>query len=121
MTSPFGYRILNGILDYHNGVDLVGIDDTTVVSCLDGEVILSAYGTECGHQIEVYTKSGKTMFFCHLKSRFVKVGETVKKGQALGIMGGTGTKCFGEHLHFGLYEGKGRQGKLLNAQDFLNL
>ena len=121
MTSPFGYRILNGTLDYHNGVDLVGTDDINVVWCLDGTVIASAFGKECGNQIEIFTKSGKTMFFCHLKSRAVKVGDKVKRGQIIGVMGSTGIMCFGAHLHFGLYEGKGRQGKLLNAQKFLNL
>lgn len=122
MTSPFGWRILNGKDDYHNGVDLVGADDLTVISPLDGTVIMSAYGMECGHQIQIYTKSGKTMFFCHLMNRAVKVGDVVKQGDKLGIMGATGTKCFGAHLHFGVYDGKGRdENKLINAQKFLNL
>lgn len=119
MTSPFGWRILNGKNDYHNGVDLVGTDDITVISPLDGTVILSAYGTECGNQVQIYTRSGRTMFFCHLKSRTVRVGDKITRGQTVGIMGATGTKCFGAHLHFGLYEGRGRSGKVLDAQKFL--
>lgn len=122
MTSPFGWRILNGKDDYHNGVDLVGVGDTTVIAPLDGKVILSMYGKECGHQIQVYTKSGKTLFFCHLKSRSVKVGDNVKQGDELGIMGATGTKCFGAHLHFGAYWGYGRdEQRLINAEEFLKI
>lgn len=122
MTSPFGWRILNGVQDYHNGVDLVGEGDITVIAPQGGTVIMSAYGTECGHQIQLYTKSGKTLFFCHLKSRSVKVGDVVEQGDELGIMGATGTKCFGAHLHFGVYQGKGRdENKLINAQSYLRL
>lgn len=92
------------------------------ISNLDGTVIMSAYGTECGHQIQIYTKSGKTMFFCHLMNRAVNVGDKVKQGDKLGIMGATGTKCFGAHLHFGVYRGRGRnENNLINAEKFLNI
>ena len=122
MTSPFGWRILNGNQDYHNGVDLVGEGDISVISPLDGTVIMSAYGKECGHQIQIYTNSGKTMFFCHLANRKVFVGDKVSRGDVIGVMGDTGTKCFGAHLHFGVYQGEGRdENKLINAQKFLNI
>jgi murein DD-endopeptidase MepM/ murein hydrolase activator NlpD len=120
MTSPFGWRTLNGTKDYHNGVDLVGEGDTTVIAPLDGKVIMSAYGMECGHQIQIYTRSGKTLFFCHLMNRAVKVGDEVKQGDKLGIMGATGSKCFGAHLHFGVYDSYGRdENKLIDPQKFL--
>lgn len=121
VTSPFGWRMLNGAKDFHNGVDLVGVDGTDIVSPLDGTVIMAGYGTECGNQMQVYTRFGRTLFFCHMKTLCAKRGETVIQGQKLGVMGATGTKCFGAHLHFGVYEGKGRSGKVLDAEKFLNL
>ena len=121
VTSPFGWRMLNGAKDFHNGVDLVGVDGTDIVSPLDGTVIMAGYGTECGNQMQIYTRSGRTMFLCHMKKMYVKTGDIVKQGQKLGVMGSTGTKCFGAHLHFGVYEGKGRSGKVLDAEKFLNL
>ena len=120
MTSPFGLRTLNGVKDYHNGVDLVGEGDITVIAPQGGTVIMSAYGKECGHQIQLYTRSGKTLFFCHLANRAVMVGDKVKQGDVLGIMGATGTKCQGAHLHFGVYDGYGRnENKLIDPQRFL--
>lgn len=122
ITSGFGERILNGKKDFHNGVDLVGVGDINVYSCMSGRVKLSAYGTQCGNQIEIITENNKLLFFCHLKQRFVESGDIVKKGQLIGVMGNTGTKCFGAHLHFGVYEGNIRNDKyVLNAQEFLNL
>jgi len=119
VTSGFGWRMLNGARDFHNGVDLVGIDSPDIRSPLDGTVILSCYGTECGYQMQIYTKSGRTMFFCHMKTLCAKNGDTVVQGQKIGVMGATGTKCFGAHLHFGVYEGKGRNGTVLDAEKFL--
>ena len=113
--------MLNGAKDFHNGVDLVGVDGTDIVSPLDGTVIMAGYGTECGNQMQVYTRFGRTLFFCHMKTLSVRAGETVVQGQKLGVMGATGTKCFGAHLHFGVYEGTGRSGKDLDAEKFLNL
>ena len=31
VTSPYGERFLNGGYDWHNGIDLVGVDDITAV------------------------------------------------------------------------------------------
>ena len=38
LTSPRGDRVLNGVKGYHHGIDLVGLDDTTVYSIVDGKV-----------------------------------------------------------------------------------
>lgn len=121
VTSPYGWRVLNGANDFHNGVDLVGVDDITVICPADGECIMSGYGTECGNQMQIYTTSGVTLFLCHLKTRYVNVGDKIKQGQPVGVMGATGTKCFGAHLHFGVYRGKGRNGELINAQEYLGI
>ena len=38
LTSPRGDRVLNGVKGFHHGIDLVGLDDTTVYSIADGKV-----------------------------------------------------------------------------------
>ena len=123
LTSPYGQRTLNGASQFHNGVDLVGVDSTAVCSVCDGVVISSQIITDksnltwqWGNYVSVQAEDGTMMYYCHLASRAVKKGDTVKKGQRIGIMGNTGYS-FGAHLHFEVR----RNNKSINAADFLGI
>jgi LysM repeat protein len=66
---------------------------------------ITAYGKsgQCGNRLEL--TAGKNRHgFCHLEKSLVKVGQTVKRGQALGVMGHTGytipSGVGGTHLHW---------------------
>lgn len=105
LTSPYGQRILNGVSQYHNGVDLVGVGSTVVCSVCDGTVLSSQIITdksnrtwEWGNYVSVQASDGTVIYYCHLASRAVKKGDKVKKGQRIGIMGNTGYS-FGAHTH----------------------
>ena len=58
--------------------------------------------------IEIVHLDGKVSFYVHLLWRSIKVrvGQTVKKGQVIGLSGQTGYATY-PHLHFGLYNKKG--------------
>ncbi len=105
VTSPFGHRNLNGDTRYHKGVDFVGTDKTIIAPC-DGVIKSSAIITnktnatwEWGNYVRLDTSDGHKLFFCHLASRAVKVGQGIKKGDVIGIEGNTGYS-FGSHCHF---------------------
>ena len=105
MTSPFGERTINGKTTYHSGIDLV-CDNPTVIATDSGKVITSRIVTdrsnrtwEWGNYICIETDDGKHVYYCHLKERAVKVGEYVKTGAGIGVMGNTGYS-FGAHLHY---------------------
>lgn len=106
LTSPYGERTLNGVKSFHNGYDLVGISDTTVRAPFDGVVKTSTIVTDksnltwqWGNYVRIDTQDGYSVYLCHLKSRNVKKGQTVRKGDVIGIMGNTGYS-FGAHTHF---------------------
>ena len=103
VTSPRGYRTLNGKREYHKGIDLVGVDDKTVYSICDGTVRTAYQANGAGNYIVVTMEDGRRVFYMHLKagSFQVKNGEKVVKGQALGIMGSTGAST-GAHTHLEL-------------------
>ena len=100
VTSPRGTRTLGGVTAFHKGIDLVGMDDTTVYSISDGVVTTSYQANGAGYYVVVTMADGRRVFYMHLKANSFKVknGDTVKKGQALGIMGSTGDST-GAHTH----------------------
>lgn len=105
LTSRFGWRTLNGKQDYHKGVDLCGTDKTLVSPC-DGVIGSSAIiydksnpTWEWGNYIRIDRADGVQIFMCHMAERKVKVGQTVKAGDIVGIEGNTGYS-FGSHCHF---------------------
>ncbi len=106
ITSPYGIRTLNGKTENHKGVDIVGIDDKTILSPIDGIVQSSTIISDksnltwqWGNYIRIDSTDGFRLFFCHLSKRLVKKGDNVKKGQPIGVEGNTGYS-FGTHLHF---------------------
>lgn len=90
----------------HNGLDIVGDDSKDILCPVAGTVKSSTIITnksdstwEWGNYVRVDDKDGNRLFFCHMDSRAVKVGQTVKPGDKLGVMGNTGYS-FGAHTHF---------------------
>ena len=105
VTSTYGTRTLGGKTKQHNGLDLVGIDDTNVYAPCDGTVGVSGMVTdksdstwEWGNFVRLDTADGHSIFLCHMASRAVSKGQKVKKGDKLGVMGNTGYS-FGAHTH----------------------
>ena len=121
VTSPRGYRTLNGKREYHKGIDMVGLDDTTVYSISDGTVRTAYQGNGAGYYVVVTMADGRRVFYMHLKAGSFKVknGDKVVKGQALGIMGATGAVT-GAHTHLELRP-KGTTGDSLDIIEFTAL
>ncbi len=106
ITSPYGPRTINGVSDFHKGIDMIGINDLTILSPIDGIVGSSTIITdttnptwEWGNYVRIDSSDGKKLFFCHLASRLVEKGATVRKGAPIGVEGNTGYSL-GRHLHF---------------------
>lgn len=122
ISSPYGSRPVLG--DYHNGIDLIGLDgDRCVTAVMGGKVMQSrmvishANRTwEWGNYVSVLQDDGVTAYYCHLDSRSVKQGDIVKAGDELGIEGNTGYSL-GEHLHFEVR----RDNKAFNPADYLGI
>ena len=106
LTSPYGERVLNGEKNFHSGYDLVGIGSKNVTAAEGGTVVRARIITDksnltwqWGNYVCIKTASGQYHYYCHLDSRTVREGQTVRAGEKLGVMGNTGYS-FGAHLHF---------------------
>lgn len=106
VTSPFGWRLLNGTTDNHKGIDVVGVDDKHICAVRPGVVGASQIITdrsnltwEWGNYVRIDGDDGMYYYYCHLDKRLVTVGQRVNKGDHIGIEGNTGYS-FGSHCHF---------------------
>ena len=91
----------------HFGVDIAATPNESVLATLDGTVILSTYTAETGYVIQVQHSRDFVSIYKHCGSLLKKVGDTVKAGEAIALVGNTGEKTTGPHLHFELWN-KGR-------------
>ena len=109
VSSPFGWRTMNGERVYHKGIDLVGTEKTVraVVGGVVGQSILITdpknRTSEWGNYVRVDGEDGRLYYYCHLSKRLVDRGTKVSVGDAIGIEGSTG-KSTGSHLHFEVRE-----------------
>ena len=105
ITSPYGYRILFGVRDFHTGIDIGATMGSNIVAAESGTVILANYGWNGGYgnYIIINHGNGITTRYAHASQLYVSAGQTVTKGQTIAAVGTTGNST-GPHLHFEVRE-----------------
>lgn len=108
----------------HDGIDIVGDDSTDILCTVDGVVKSSTIVRDktsptwsWGNYVRVDDAKGNKHFFCHMASRAARVGQKVKIGDKLGIMGSTGYST-GAHTH---YEVRAAAGANIDPTQFLGI
>jgi len=95
--NPFGGRSY----EFHAGMDIGGERGDVVMAPANGVVIAADWQGGYGNMIEVDHGNGLTTRYGHLARVGVQVGETIQRGQAIGLVGSTG-RSTGPHLHYEL-------------------
>ena len=115
ITTYFGeYGPLS--LRGHSGLDIAAPTDTPIVAADDGEV-LKAYWNRDGYGglIVIGHPSGYETWYAHLDRFSVEIGQQLKRGEKIGLMGSTGYST-GSHLHFEVRQ----DGQVRDPLDFLS-
>lgn len=99
MSSPYGWRVLYGIEEFHRGVDLACAAGTDVLAAASGTVEISASHYSYGNYVVINHGNGLSTLYAHLAWDNVAVGDFVGAGQVIGAVGLTG-HTYGYHLHF---------------------
>lgn len=104
VTSEMGWRTspITGAQEFHNAIDLVNGNPTTpILASNDGQVVQagSNYYDWYGNYTVIKHADGLYTGYAHQSRIDVSVGQNVKKGQQIGLMGATGPVT-GPHLHF---------------------
>jgi murein DD-endopeptidase MepM/ murein hydrolase activator NlpD len=101
ISSYFGEREdpFDGEETFHKGVDFAGAKGSTVMAVAAGVVTWAGERSGFGKMVEINHGDGYVTRYGHNEKTLVSVGETVKRGDPIGLMGSTG-RSTGPHVHF---------------------
>ncbi len=101
VTSEYGYRIhpIYRSRRLHAGMDLGAGRGTPIAAASDGVVIFAGTQGGYGRTVIVDHGGGVTTLYAHMSEIGSSNGQTVGRGDIVGLVGATGTAT-GNHLHF---------------------
>lgn len=108
--NPFGGRSY----EFHQGMDIDGDKGDLVVAPANGKIIKAGWQGGYGRLIEIDHGNGLSTRYGHLSVLKLKEGDSVQRGQLIGLVGSTG-RSTGPHLHYELRLNK----KAINPRRFL--
>lgn len=114
-ASGFGYRIhpIYKTKKFHSGVDLTAKTGTKIHATGDGVVKRAQFGRGYGKLILIDHGYNYETIYGHMSKLLVKVGQKVKRGDVIGLVGNTGTST-GPHLHYEIR----KNGKAVNPINY---
>ena len=105
VSSPFGNRVLNGVTEFHRGIDIgrnlsppQPIENAEIIAIAAGKVTSSFFSTTGGNMIVINHGNGIQSRYLHNSVNLVRIQQEVRQGQLIGRVGNTG-HSFGAHLH----------------------
>jgi murein DD-endopeptidase MepM/ murein hydrolase activator NlpD len=101
ITSGFGYRTspFTGQREFHKALDIATRKGSPVVASANGIVTHAGSKGLLGKVITIDHGHGMVSRYGHLDKTLRKSGETVKRGDEIGLVGTTG-RTTGSHLHY---------------------
>jgi len=101
----------------HFGLDIVAKKDEPIKSVADGTVLLATWTYEAGYTVVIQHKSNILSVYKHNSTVFKNVGDFVRQGEVIALMGNTGKYTTGPHLHFEIWI----NGNPINPKKLINL
>lgn len=87
----------------HLAVDVVGKQNARISCVLDGTVVFSGWTMDTGYSIFIQHENNIISSYKHNAELLKDVGDKVKAGDVIAIMGNSGELTTGPHLHFELW------------------
>ncbi len=117
VLSGFGYRIhpIYKVRKLHTGIDFSAPRGTPIQATGDGVVVAVKHSNRgYGKHVIIDHGYGYKTLYGHMSRIDVKVGQKVKKGQQIGLIGSTGTST-APHCHYEVWY----KGKKVNPIDYV--
>lgn len=114
--SGFGFRDhpIFHIKRFHKGIDFSAPKGTSIQATGNGVVVKAGQERGYGNVVEISHGYGYKTLYGHMSKINVRVGQTIKRGQVIGLIGSTGSST-APHCHYEvLYNGRN-----INPIDFV--
>ena len=117
ISDGWGLRIhpISHNIEFHYGIDIANQAGTPIYATAAGIVGATDYDLGYGKRIIIHHANGYETCYAHIYSQMVRVGDTVSKGQIIGLMGNSGVST-GPHLHYEVHTPQGK----VNPAAYLN-
>jgi len=110
ITSYFGWRHRS----FHYGLDIAGKMGEPIMAAAGGVVAYSGWKGNYGKAVIIQHQDGRQTLYGHMQRIMVSNGESVARGEIIGLVGSTGHST-GPHVHFEVR----RKGACLNPLNYL--
>jgi len=116
ISSYYGEREdpFTGHEEFHKGLDFAGAEGAPVVAVAGGVVTFAGERAGYGTLVEISHGKGYVTRYAHNEKALVKVGQAVRRGETVALMGSTGHST-GPHVHFEVL----RDGRQINPLRFV--
>lgn len=109
VSSSFNLR------EEHFGTDISAKENEFIKATLDGTVVFAGFTSADGYVVQIQHSNNLVSVYKHNSEIAVRVGDYVKAGKPIAIIGNTGETSNGPHLHFELWY----NGSPVNPQDYI--
>ncbi|XIE79441.1 M23 family metallopeptidase [Streptomyces sp. SBR177] len=106
ITSTYGEAGSMWSSGYHTGLDFAAPTGTPVKAVHGATVKSAGWSGAYGYRIVLEMEDGTEVWYCHLSSMTVGVGQSVGTGETIGRVGATGNVT-GPHLHLEVHTPSG--------------
>lgn len=116
LTSYFGRRNLGmGTARFHAGIDIAAPAGTPIMAARSGTVTYAGWSNRgYGNLVKIRHAGGDESWYAHQSKLYVSVGQSVRQGETIGLVGSTGLST-GPHLHLEIHEA----GKAIDPLSYL--
>lgn len=101
--TPLKGVISQGYDPIHPFIDITAPEGSVVKATLDGTVIYAGWSQDAGNTIQIQHSDDIVSIYKHNDKLLKKVGDKVKAGTSIALVGNTGDTTTGTHLHFELW------------------
>lgn len=122
LKSLFFFRPIDGVIIMpfdpktgHYGVDIVARDKEPIKCIADGVVVFASCDIQMGWVIVVQHSQNLLSIYKHNATVLKKIGDLVRLGEAIAIIGNSGDLSTGPHLHFEIWY----KGNAMNPEDVI--